>query len=184
MIHYTLLPQKEANDLKLEYKIRVVIVLLFFASIAVIIGIISLFPAYVISSMREKEMIVKLEGLKKGRTERGVDIVLKELGDSNKLLSEFKLQEKTQNYYSIIKRVNEIRIPSVIFTSIQISSIEDAVSDSEVILQGRSLTRESLLELRKGLERSPAFAKVEFPIPDLTKNKDISFVAKLRIKKI
>ena len=65
MIHYTLLPEKEAGALRLEYKIRILIVLLFFVSCAVIVGIISLIPGYVISSIKENELTSKMDELKK-----------------------------------------------------------------------------------------------------------------------
>ena len=36
---------------------------------------------------------------------------------------------------------------------------------------------------RKKIEKDPDISKVEFPTPDLTKSKDISFAIKLRFKK-
>lgn len=184
MIHYTLLPEKDAKDLKTEYRIRVFIVLLFFLSCVVIAGIVSLAPAYVISSIQEKELNDKLVAVQKSKLARGVDVSIKELNESNEILE--ILKNETQNFFlsSIIQDVVGLKLPSATFNAIQITNSVEDKSDYEIIVQGKSSTREALLELKKSLEKNPIFSKVEFPIPDLTRSKDVAFAVKLKFKKI
>jgi hypothetical protein len=184
MIHYTLLPEKDAKGLKLEYRIRVFIVLLFFVSCAVIAGIISLTPAYMISSIQEKELNDKLLAVQKSKVARGVDVSIEELNKSSEILKILKETDRATHISSTIQEIASLKLPSSTFNSIQINHVPEDKSDYEIIIQGRSSTRESLLELKKSLEINPIFSKVEFPIPDLTKSKDVTFAVKLKLNKI
>ena len=189
MIHYTLLPEKEAGALRLEYKIRILIVLLFFVSSAVIVGIISLIPGYVISSIKENELTSKLEELKKSKEARGIDATIVELKQGSDILRQIQQDVKESSFENAIQNTVSAKLPKAIFTSIQISSVTETNSTStndssyEVLIQGKSATRESLLEFKRNIEKNPIFSKVEFPIPDLTKTKDVAFAIKVKLKK-
>ena len=190
MIHYTLLPEKEAGALRLEYKIRILIVLLFFVSSAVIVGIISLIPGYVISSIKENELTSKLEELKKSKEARGIDATIVELKQGSDILRQIQQDVKESSFANAIQNTVSAKLPKAIFASMQISSIAETNSTStndssyEVLIQGKSATRESLLEFKRNIEKNPIFSKVEFPIPDLTKTKDVAFAIKVKLKKI
>jgi hypothetical protein len=184
MIHYTLLPEKDAKELKTEYRIRVFIVLLFFLSCVAIAGTVSLTPAYVISSIQEKELNDKLIAVQRSKIARGVDVSIKELSESNEVLKILNQDTPTVFVSSIIQDIVGLKLPSATFNSIQITNSAGDKSDYEIIVQGKSSTREALLELKKSLEKNPIFSKVEFPIPDLTKSKDVAFAVKLKFKNI
>lgn len=183
MIHYTLLPEKDALGLKREYRIRVFIVLAFFASCAIVAGIIFLFPAYILSSIQEKELIDKLVSVQKSKEERGVDITIKDLERSSAMLKAAKDDGLKLFPSTVIRQVLSLRPLSASFTSISVRDISEKEFEYEIIVQGKSSTRESLLELKKTFENDTTYSKVEFPIPDLTKNKDVSFMVKLSLKK-
>ena len=183
MIHYTLLPEKEALELRREYRIRIFIVLTFFVSCAVMIGCVSLFPAYITSSIQEREQADKLITIQKNKEARGVDITLRELSTSNEILTKLKQDDQQVYFSNVIQEIVALRSVTITFNSIQISNIKDDKDSSiEVVLQGKSSSRESLLDFKKNLEQNYLFSKVEFPILDLTKIKDIPFAVKLSVK--
>ncbi len=183
MIHYTLLPEEEALGLKREYRVRVFIVFAFFISFAIVAGIVFLFPSYLMSSIQERDLAGKLAMAEKSKEARGVDVAIRKLKESNLILKKIKEENQSVYFSSVIQQIVATRPPTATFNSITISSIVDKQADHEVIIQGKSLTRESLLELKKNFEKDLSFSKVEFPIPDLTRNKDIPFAVKLRLKK-
>lgn len=183
MIHYTLLPEDEARKLKFEYHIRIVIVLLLFISFSVLVGVVSLFPAYVVFSSQENELNEKLIEVKKSKAARGIDLVIKEMNDSEGLLNALKKLDQNTNLSSLIVQAVNTKNPSINFNSIQVSKVTDSAYAYEIILQGKSSTREDLLLYKKSLERNLAFVKIEFPIPDLTKSRDVSFAVKIKLNK-
>ena len=83
MIHYTLLPEKEIKTLKREYRMRLVIFFLFFMSVAVLAGIFSLTPGFVLSYTQEKEALEHLKKVEKSRKDKGLDSIIKELNETN-----------------------------------------------------------------------------------------------------
>ena len=70
-MYHTLLPLVERNALRREYRMRAGIVLCFMVSVAFLIGIVSLFPAYirVMSEERSAEATMKSTSVAKNKGE-------------------------------------------------------------------------------------------------------------------
>jgi len=183
MIHYTLLPQKDIKELKNEYHIRLFILLAFFFSCSVLIGIVSLFPAYIMSSIKEKEVNINFDSIQKDKKNRGVDATLNDLKQSNEMISIMKTDDKNSSFSNIIEKFTKVRPSLITFTSLQMTNTENDKMNVEIIVQGKAMSREALLGFKKNLELNEMISKIEFPIMDLTKNKDIPFAVKLRLKK-
>lgn len=183
MIHYTLLPENEIKALKREYHIRVFIVLIFYISFVVLIGIVFLLPSYMLSSIHEKDSLSKLESIQKDKKARGIDITLNNLRQSNDILSKLIAEDNQVNFSDSIKKFVEYRPPQIKFNSLQLSNVPGDKSLVEIIVQGKSTTRESLLDFKKSLSTNTEILNVEFPLPDLTKSKDVSFAVKFKMRK-
>lgn len=183
MIHYTLLPEKEMRALRREYRIRVFVVLFFFISCGIVVGIGSLMPSYLSSYTSEKEAIEKVASIKQDRKVSGMDNLSKELNQSYELVKKLKTDEDSLIFSDIIKKIIGHRKSSISINSIQLSRIDDVLSSSEIILQGKSTTRDALLDFKKSLEADASISKIELPISDLAKSKDINFAIRIRIKK-
>ena len=185
MLHYTLLPEKETKALKREYRTRLFVVLLFFVSCGVFMGIMSLVPAYILSYTQEKRALEDLRVMEKGRQDRGADTILKELASSTEITNRLKANEDSVVFGDIISRIIIHKPGQVSLTSFQILKVpaEGAPpSRVEVILQGKALTREALVVFKKQLESNPLISGVNLPLSDLAKSKDILFTVKFTMQ--
>lgn len=182
MIHYTLLPEKEMRSLKREYRTRVFIILLFFISCGIIIGIISLFPAFILSYSQGKDSIEKIETIHKNRESRGIDLISKELSDNYQMIKKLKSENGIAKVSDIIFEISKLRPNQISLNSFQIDKTkETATSSISVIIQGKAMARESLIIFKKNLESDKRIIKVELPISDLAKSKNVPFSVRLTL---
>ena len=181
MIHYTLLPEKEIKKLKMEYRIRLFIFLIFFLSCSVFIGIVSLIPAYYFSFTQEKEVLTNINNLQKGRQDRGTNTILSELAESNKIIKTLKSQPKNISYSDTISQIVHQKSAGVSINSFAVTTTGTTTAITNVIINGKASTRDVLVKFKNNLEATASVSKVELPISDLAKNKDISFSVKVTL---
>lgn len=182
MIHYTLLPEKETKSLRTEYRIRVLVVLLFFISTGMAIGICSLVPSYIISYSQEKDALLKNQSIEKSPAEKQHEVFSTELTASSEILKKIKSEQNPVVFSDLIKKIVNYRNKNITINSIQLSNTKDASSTMEMILQGKATTRDVLINFKKTLEKDTSITKVELPVSDLAKNKDIEFALRIKIK--
>jgi hypothetical protein len=186
MIHYTLLPEKEIRTLKREYRTRLFITLLFFVCFAVLVGLVSLLPAYLFSSFQEKEALSNLDSIKEERQDNEASEISKELVLVNDLVKKIKSNQNSFIPSDLITRVILEKTPGISLTAFQISGSTESNKNSTttttlIVIQGGALSRESLINFKSNLEANPLFTKVELPVSDLTKSKNIPFSIRLSI---
>lgn len=179
MIHYTLLPEKEIKTLKKEYRTRLFVTIVFFVSCAIFIGIVSLLPSYIYSYTQQKAALEDLQALQDSRKERGTDTVMKELADAHLLTRRLENHKNGAEFSQAIAEIILRKTPQISLNSFLIST---ASSTLDVTMQGKALTRESLINFKKSLEQNPFISKIDLPISDLAKSKDISFALNLTIQ--
>lgn len=182
MIHYTLLPEKEIKSLKREYRIRLVIFMLFFVSCSILTGVIALIPAYYFSYSQEKISLARLAELQNSRQTSGFNDVLKELSASNDLMKQIKSHKETPSYSKLISKIIGYKNSGLTISSFAVTNIENAATTTvSVVIQGKSTTRESLIQFKDMLETDPMISNVELPVSDLAKSKNISYSIKISI---
>ncbi len=186
MIHYTLLPEKEIKKLKTEYRTRLLIILLFFISFAVLIGIGALTPAYLFSSIKEKDALGDLQMIKNNRQKNGTADISKDLAKTNDLVKKIKEHQDKVISSEVITRIilnknSQIKMTSFQFSSIASTAKNATTSTTQIVIQGKSDDRESLVAFKESLEADSFFTKVELPVSDLAKSKDIPFSLRLSI---
>lgn len=178
MINYTLLPEKEIKSLKREYLTRIFVALFFFVSCGIVVGILSLVPAYILSYTQEKRALEDVNVMEKGRQDRGADTILAALASTTDITNRLKSHEDKIIFGDILARVLLHKPAQVSISSFQISKIpvEGSLSTSvDIMLQGKALTRDSLVAFKKQLEGDVMVSKVELPLSDLAKSKNILF---------
>lgn len=175
MIHYTLLPDKEIKSLKKEYRTRLFIVMAFFVSFGILVGLVSLIPSYVFSYTREKEALKNLQMLQDSRRERGTDVIIKDLEETQQLVDALKGHNNSADFSQIIAEIILRKNAQVSINSFQMSQTPSASSSLSVIVQGKALTRDSLLLFKKSLEQNPLISKIDLPPSDIAKKENISF---------
>jgi hypothetical protein len=182
MIHYTLLPEKEIESLKKEYRTRLFIVTSFFVSFGILAGLVSLIPSYVFSYSKEKEAVKNLQALQDSRRERGTDIVMTELNEAQSLISDLEGHKYNADFSRVITEIILRKNNQISLTSFQISQASATSSSLAIVVQGRSLTRDSLLSFKKNLEQNPLISKIDLPPSDLAKKENISFALTFTIQ--
>lgn len=149
-------------------------------SCAVLIGIVSLIPAYFFSYTQEKEVLSSLASLQKGRQERGTNTILSELAESNKIIKTLKGQNKNVIYSDIISQIIHQKPSGLTINSFNVVTVNSSSTvPVDVSLQGKASTRDALIKFKNNVEASAFVTKVDLPISDLAKNKDLSFSMKI-----
>lgn len=182
MIHYTLLPDKETRSLKREYKTRLFIVLAFFVSCGIVVGMGSLVPAYLLSLSKEKEARNNIQVLQKGGQEKGTNSIFADLATTTKIIKKFQVDDGKVSFSQVIPEIIIHRSNQIFINSFKFSMSRNASSSLDTIIQGKALSREALIAFKKELENDARISKVELPVSDLAKSKDISFAIRFNIK--
>jgi predicted CopG family antitoxin len=181
MIHYTLLPEKEIKSLKFEYRIKTLVVLFFFISSSIIVGICSLLPSYILSYSQEKTTIQKKQDII-NNSDKEHEIFTTELSNSYKILKKIKSEQTSFNPSDLINKIISYKNQSITLNSFQISKSQNASSTVDIIVQGRALTRNSMIDFKSSLEKDAGISRVELPVSDLTKNKNVDFAFRIKFK--
>ncbi len=183
MIHYTLLPENEMKVLKREYRMRLFIFILFFISLAITIGIFSLAPAFILSYSEEKDALLRIETIREGRKNKEIDKIVKDLGLINEYIKKINSNTNKIVYSEIIPQIINDKNSDVYINSFQFTDNETANSASSTILiiQGRANTRDALIRFKTKLEQNPIITKVELPVSDLAKSREINYSIRLSL---
>ena len=183
MIQHTLLPDNEIKALRNEYRIRLAIILLFFISCSIVIGMFVLFPSFIRSYSGQDEAVRRANELEKNRQANGIEDIKKNLAQSQ-FVAEKIINNRDNVFYSdIIQNIISHKSKEILIDSFGLSSVVGTSTPVEVIVQGKALTRESLVTFKKNLEKDSSSLKVELPVSDLTKSKNTSFALRLIVKK-
>ena len=171
-MQHTLLPATERRALRREYRVRVLIVLCFMASLAGLIGIGSLFPTFMRASLEEQSTLSVIASLKKVKDDSGMTKIEGELADDEALLAALEKHIGTALLSSVVEDAISAR-GSLQLTSFSLNRA--STSTVVVVLQGTAQTRDALLAFKSRLESRVPGTKVELPISELAKSSDIPF---------
>ncbi|MBP6858511.1 MAG: hypothetical protein KBC33_01615 [Candidatus Pacebacteria bacterium] len=141
-------------------------------SVVGVIGIGSLFPAYVKVSFEERGQAALLQGDMGGQASGGIAEMTRELQEDTMLMRELSRTLGGQRPSTLVKDVVSAR-GSVKIQSIVVSDI--STTSAVMVIQGVAATRESLVSFKTRLENMSVGNKVELPISELAKSKDIPF---------
>jgi len=175
---FNLLPLSEKIKIRHEYIMRFLVVAFFFLFITVCIGMILLFPSYLISKSKEKAARQTNEALEKSlqaRDDSGFQALLKQTGDKIKVLTE---SPKAVGITDIFDHILDKKSSLIKLTNI---SFSDDGNNAEIILKGMASDRDSLLAFTKQIEKDSLFSKVDLPISNFTKDKNIDFSLKINL---
>jgi hypothetical protein len=175
-MRYIFLPNKEQSILKRRYLIRVAIVGLFLLSVVGLIGIGSLFPAYLSVYVEEQTQINTVASLKKDQVGTSISRLQDEMkSDAEKIrvLSSKSAGAIPSELIELIAGLRgQVRITSIILNDI-------GTTTAAITLGGIAPTRESLVSFKNNLQELSINNKVDLPISGFAKSKDIPFNLKL-----
>lgn len=175
MLHYTLLPKEETKFLRNEYRIRLLIIALFFISCSVTIGIFSLLPSYIFSISKENSIRRQADDLQKKRQASGVDQIEKDLVKSQAISEKILANENTSAFSDVIQKILSHKEAGLTVNYFEMSRSAGTSTAVSTVIHGKAVNRDILIHFKKSIEGDVAFSKVELPVSDLAKSKDISF---------
>ncbi len=171
-MRFTLLPTYERLAVKREYHIRLAIVTLFLLCVSFVIGIGALFPAFIQAYTEEQSQLATINALKKDKDDSGITAIELELDSDAMLLSELSASTNVTRPSMLVQSLISLR-QNVKFTSLAVNQI--STSTVTIIIQGVAPTRDSLIALKGRLEGLQIGNRVDLPISELTKSKDVQF---------
>jgi len=170
-----LIPNEEKKRMVRGFYFRLSVLLLFMLCLGIFIAILSILPAYFLSSSKrsiaeQKLAVQKAEAVTLSDQETG-DV----LKDINTKLSVIEIAAKNKFLISeeVINAILSKKVSTIKITKI---SYEDGgAKGRKISVEGTALSRDVLLAFRKALESNPSFKSVDLPISNFVKGSNIQF---------
>ncbi len=180
MIRHTLLPEDEIKSLRREYRIRLIIIFLFFISIAVVIGILSLFPAYLAVYSPDTWALARYDEQQVNKQLISTEEMQKQLARTQMIVQKITVAEDSAGYADMVENILSHRTGKISITSFDLSRSAGTTTSAVAVITGKASSREALINFKKNLEGDTRFKKVELPLSDLAKNRDIKFTLTIK----
>jgi len=169
---FTFLPQKQRQSVTKEYKKRLLLIYVALVTFAGVAWIVSLIPSYILVTAKLDEAIIQ-----KGTPVSGIDVNKISNTEKELLNAQGELAILTpfisQKPLSLVIAKLFYRIPlGVTLTSIALNRGEEK---GNVVVSGIATTRDTLVSFSKALEGEAFFKKVELPVSNFTKGRDVPF---------
>lgn len=174
-MYHALIPEQAAKSLKTEYRVRLLVVFLFFMSSAAVIGAVCLFPAYLLSGLNERQDEGQAQALVRA-TASSTSSTEGDLTAAGALVSSIS-SFVSAPLSNVILHISAIRSRGVSVSSFDVQYAGNKAST--VTLSGIALTRGSLVAFRDALEADKSFSGVMVPLSDLAPASNIAFSIKL-----
>ncbi len=168
-----LLPTAYKKTLRGLYRLRLINTALVLFFLIVIAGGVLLVPSYILSSVRERNLSDKLDDLRNSKNSEATKAISATIADINKKIFLFAIEKPRPSISDEVlapiftKQPEGVRLTSL--------SYETAEKNMTVRIGGVASTRETLELFKKNLETYSRFSKVDLPLSDLVKNKDVEF---------
>ncbi len=170
-----LIPIEEKKKINRDFHFRLITVLFAMFGFCMLLASIAILPSYFVSSSKKNFTLSKLETQKNEpvlELDANTSIMI---NDFNQKLSLIENAEK--NKFILSKRViNEIilkKMSNIKITDMSYSN--DAILGKTISIDGTAPNREMLLSFKKALANDTFFSKVDLPISNFVKGKNIEF---------
>jgi hypothetical protein len=169
---YTFLPSNEHEKMKREYRARVLIVLLFFAAMSIIVGVVSLFPSYIYATLEEQFHLRQVAMIQKGVDAHAVTAIQRELSGNSALVNALSSNIEPDIFSTAIAEVSSVR-GDVSIDSIAVERPSD--SSATIVVSGIAPQRADLLAFEARLEDMSPKTTVNLPVSVLAQDSNVSF---------
>jgi Tfp pilus assembly protein PilN len=169
---FTFLPYEEKQIVAREYRKKLLLIYVALVMFAGIAWIASLVPSYILVSLNRDEAIAQKQSPISDIGADAVSLTEKELAIAQEKLFVLTPLVSRQPISFVLTKLFS-RIPH----GVTISSItmNRSVTKGMVVVSGIATTREVLVSFAKALEGEAFFKKVELPVSNFTKGKDVPF---------
>lgn len=175
---FTLLPDSEKKSILKEYKIRRAIIICTFVFFFGIMASVSLFPSYLLSAIKTKEISTQLAELRKSTILQEAKILNEALVNTNKKLDLLRDSTSTVYVKDIIDGIQKSKSEQAIRISGVLYRRDTAKKQLSLSITGVARDRESLSFFVKELEKN--FEQVNLPVSNFAKEKNAQFTIEIR----
>ena len=170
---FNLIPDGVKEKILKDYRGRRGVVWLFTFLLLSTMVLIFLLPSYTYVSLEEKNMRTDVEVVRNSFQLKKVDDVVEAIKETNEQLRALSSAKNPIKTSEILEKALKAKNSSIHVTEIEY--IEAKTSSSTVLLKGIADKRESLREFINRLEAVEGFVKVELPVSNFAKDKNIDF---------
>jgi len=170
-----LLEPSVRRALTLQYQFRRAAALLVLLSVALLIGAVSLLPAYLVSKAKEAEVALSAGALEESLAVREKNALSIELSALREKLNVLE-QDPPGTLFTSLSAALAAR-PSTV--SLNSFSYAKKGVEGELQITGVASTRDGLLSYQKELQKNSLFKKVDLPISNLAREREIDFIMTL-----
>lgn len=174
---FNLLPDSIKKEIRSEYKMRRISVILIFVLIIQIFSFISLFPSWVSSRTREESMLIQLEKIRESNLSSDANEIKNKIKSINSEINVLNSSLEYRGFSPLVDFILSKKTPSITLNSFTFTEGKT----STITLKGISSTRESLVAFVDSIKSGEVFSAVELPVSNLAKNRNISFSITLNI---
>lgn len=178
---FNLLPKNLKEKIKAEYKIRLLIVIFIFVIFTQMLFAVFLFPSWLVSYQKEKEVLAETENLNQNKSGPDADSTASIIALTNLKLNIINTVLKYPEAALFLETIIKSKTPGV--SLYQFIYTSTGGSGANISVSGLSLNRQDLVLFAKNLSDSAKFRTVDLPVSNLTKDKDLSFSINLDILK-
>lgn len=175
-----ILPKQQKDALKKEYVLRRYVVWAGLVLSALIISLVLLVPSYLLSRVRLTDARVKLEQTKAALDSKSFPIdVATELSAATRNAQDLRPFVKQTSPHDLIK-IFETKPNTIKLTEIHFGNRPPA--QATIFLKGIAANRESLTNFGRLMEARTEFSKVDLPVSNFAREKDIVFSMTIEVK--
>lgn len=169
---FKLITEEKQKLIRKEYLLRRTIIMVAAFAAVLIVGIVGLFPSYILSNSRYSEVLSRTEILKTSQTQSERNELLEWLKSTTNKLVFLSPSLDTDRPVEIFKNfLNEDRL-GIKITSLSWKKNGEKIT---VIISGVASDRQKLLNFEQEINSSGEFSKFSLPVSQYAKEKDIDF---------
>lgn len=175
-----LLPLEEKKKITREYHARLVVVATCLFGIVIVLGIIMLTPSYITLLLKKKTIVLALGTPILEERARAYDTLSAELEEANRKLSILEDSASAPRIFENVIVPITARRGGVLITGIVYEKNTAGAKIARV--NGVAKNREDLRTFIKMLEEEAYFTRVETPVSNFVKDKDIEFSLEISVE--
>jgi hypothetical protein len=170
---YTLIPEQSTKYLKNEYRIRVLILLFLFMSLGVWVGVISLFPSYVVSVTEEKKALAEAGVVEQSAQSASTTSAMAQITEANSAIKTLENSQDSLMLSSIVEDITNRRTAGVVINDFEVG--RTGGTGTNIVIEGKAATRDALVAFKNNLASDTRFSKVDLPVSDLAAATGVNF---------
>jgi len=175
---FNLLPEVEKKKILQEYNVRRGIVFFVFLCVSLGIALVGIFPSYVLSSIKLKEVKDNVSLVQQSSLFQEAGQLNKDLSQANIKLTALQADAPSVLIGDLFSRVIEHKVVGVRLNGLMYK--KGATKDSSIVsLSGVAKNRESLSNFASELKKEPLFKNISLPVSSFAKDSNAEFTLQI-----